>query len=158
VSAINGFNIIIIIIIYNLNTKHCYSQITYEQHYVHMQIHVVTFPFGQPISCPPFASFSSPYTACPPVYLLGDSSSFARGANTHPLLSLVGFQLFSPCGLTHPKGTPQIKLHIYIDHINQIGRPVWYTNDSTILGCRLKENIFKIIFIVWQNQCMRSFS
>jgi hypothetical protein len=59
-----------------------------------------------------------------PVYLLGDPSSFARGANTHPLLSLVGYQLFSPCCLAHPKGTLQIKLHIYIDEINNISRPV----------------------------------
>jgi hypothetical protein len=59
-----------------------------------------------------------------PVYLLGDPSSFARGANTHPLLSLAGYQLFSPCCLAHPKGTPQIKSHIYIDDINNISCPI----------------------------------
>jgi hypothetical protein len=53
----------------------------------------------------------------PSFYLLVDSSSYAHGANIHPLLSLVSYQLFSPCCLTHPEDTPQIKLHIYIDDI-----------------------------------------
>ncbi len=95
-----------------------------------IRIHAYTFSdisFCQPTPCPPFASFNPPYTARPPVYLLGDPSSFACGANTHPLLSLVGYQLFSPCCLTHPKGTPQIKLCIYIDDINNISRPVWFS-------------------------------
>ncbi len=39
----------------------------------------------------------------PSFYLLGDPASFAHGANTHPLLSLVCYQLFSPCCFTHPK-------------------------------------------------------
>jgi hypothetical protein len=60
----------------------------------------------------------------PPFYLLGDPSSFARGANIHPLTSLVSYQLSSPCCLTHPEGSPQIKLHIYIEDINNISRPV----------------------------------
>ncbi len=73
--------------------------------------------FCWPTPCFPFAPFNSL------VYLLGDPSSFARGANIHPLLSLVSYQLSSPCCLTYPEGTPQIKLHIYIDNIN-IRRPV----------------------------------
>jgi hypothetical protein len=48
-------------------------------------------------------------------YLLGDTSSYAFGANIHLLSSLVSYQLFSPCCLTHPKDILQIKLHIYID-------------------------------------------
>jgi hypothetical protein len=66
----------------------------YERHYVHMHIHIVTLLFVNPPLVPPFASFNSPYTARPLVYLLGDPFSFAHGANTHPLLSLVGYQLF----------------------------------------------------------------
>ncbi len=50
-----------------------------------------------------FASLNPPCITRPPVYLLGDPYSFARGANIHPLLSLVSYQLFSPCFLTHPK-------------------------------------------------------
>ncbi len=74
------------------------------------------------------ASFNASYTIPPPVYLLGDPSSFACGANTHSLLSLDGYQLFSPCCWTHAKCTPQIKLHIYIDDINNIIHPIWYRN------------------------------
>ncbi len=82
---------------------------------------------GSPLlhSIPLFASFVSP------VYVLGDPFSFARGANIYPLSSLVSYQLFSPCCLTHPEGTPQIKLHIYIEDINNISPPVWY-NDNVL--------------------------
>jgi hypothetical protein len=52
------------------------------------------------------------------LYLLEDPSSYERGANIHPLSSLVSYQLSSPCCLTHPKDNPQIKLHIYIDDIS----------------------------------------
>jgi hypothetical protein len=64
-----------------------------------------------------------PRNSISPFYLLGDPSSFARGANIHPLSSLVSYQLYSPCWLTHPEGTPQIKLHIYIDDINTSAVP-----------------------------------
>jgi hypothetical protein len=43
------------------------------------------------------------YNSTPSFYLLGDPVSFARGANTHPLLSLLCYQLFSPCCFTHPR-------------------------------------------------------
>jgi hypothetical protein len=56
-------------------------------------------------------------------YLLGDPSSYTRGANIHPLSSLVSYQLFSPCCLTRPEETPQIKLHIYIDNITTSAAP-----------------------------------
>jgi hypothetical protein len=48
---------------------------------------------------PPFASHSpTPFTlANPSLYLLGEAAFLARGANTHPLLSLVCYQLFSRC-------------------------------------------------------------
>ncbi len=57
------------------------------------------------------------------LYLLGDPSSYARVANIHPPSSLVSYQLFSPCCLTRPEDTPQIKLHIYIDDITTSAVP-----------------------------------
>ncbi len=39
------------------------------------------------------------------------------GVNIHPLLSLVGDQLPTPCFLTLPEDTPQLTLHVYIDDI-----------------------------------------
>jgi hypothetical protein len=78
-----------------------------------------------PTPCPPLCFIQSLLYNPPSCLLTWRSLFFALGANTHPLLSLVGYQLFSPCCLTHPKGTPHIMLHIYIDDIN-ISRPVWY--------------------------------
>jgi hypothetical protein len=40
-----------------------------------------------------------------PFYLLGDPSFGDRGANVHPLLSLVSHQLFTPSSLTLPGDT-----------------------------------------------------
>ncbi len=58
------------------------------------------------------------------LYLLGDPPSDACGANIHPLSSQVSYQLFSPCCLTRPEDTPQIKLHImYIDDITTSAAP-----------------------------------
>ncbi len=62
-----------------------------------MQMCMVTFIFCQPIPLLHSIFLS---------YLLRDPSSFARGANIHPLPSLVSYQLFSPFCLTHPEGTP----------------------------------------------------
>ncbi len=59
-----------------------------------------------------------------PLYLLGDPSSYDRGANIHPLSSLVNYQLSFPCCLNHPEDTPWIKLHVYIDDITT---SVWYS-------------------------------
>ncbi len=87
---------------------------------MHLRVCIVAFLFCQPAPCFPACFIQFPF------YLLGDPSSFACGANIHPVSSLVSYQLFSPCCLTHPEGTPQIKLHIYIDNINNISRPIWY--------------------------------
>jgi hypothetical protein len=89
--------------IFNLNTMHCYSQITCERQYVHMHICIVTFLFVNPSLSPLLASSNPSYTICPLVYLLGDPSSFASGANTHPLLSLGGC---SPLLLNPPRRHP----------------------------------------------------
>jgi hypothetical protein len=50
--------------------------------------------------------------ANPHSYLLGEPAFLALGANTHPLLSLVCYQLFSPCCFTHPKA-PQRSSYIF---------------------------------------------
>jgi hypothetical protein len=70
---------------------------------------------------PPFASHSpsshSPlYLPIPLFYLLGEPASLARGANTHPLLSLVCYQLFSPCCFTHPKAPPDQVTYLHRQH------------------------------------------
>ncbi len=84
------------------------------------------------------------------LYLLGDPSSCARGANIHPLLSLVSYQLFPPCYLTRPKVTPQIKLHIYIDVIttsaapsDTIPTPRYCGRDTHITDRRLFCSVFR---------------
>jgi hypothetical protein len=53
----------------------------------------------------------------PLFYLLGGPSFGDRGANIHPLLSLVSDQLVTPCFLTLPGDTPRFMLHVYIDDI-----------------------------------------
>ncbi len=47
----------------------------------------------------PFARINYPF------YLIGDPFSCDRGANIHPLSSLVSNQLFTPCCLTQPEDT-----------------------------------------------------
>ncbi len=95
-----------------------------------MQIYITAFLLLSARPLPPLA-FSIPLSPSFvfPVTYLGDPSSFARGANIHPLSSLVSYQLFSPYYLTHPEGTPQITLHIYIDDINNMAVP----SDTVIL-------------------------
>ncbi len=90
--------------IFNLNTKQCYSQITYNDTHSHRYI----CTHDDSLSIHPFllsltSTFLFLYGPTSPFYLLGDPASFARDANTHPLLSLVCCQLFSPCCFTHPK-------------------------------------------------------
>jgi hypothetical protein len=76
----------------------------------------------QPLPLLPITPF--PFAlANPSFYLLGEPASLACGANTHPLLSLVWYQLFSPCCFTHPKAPHRSSyIRIYIDNINNISR------------------------------------
>ncbi len=64
----------------------------------------LTRPVGLSLIYPAPLACTNPY-----LYLLGDPFSYICGANIHPLSSLVSYQLFSPCCLTRPKDTPQIK-------------------------------------------------
>jgi hypothetical protein len=53
-------------------------------------------------------------------HLLGNPSFGDRGANAHPLSSLVSDQLFTPCFLTLPNPSrrhPWFMLHVYRDDI-----------------------------------------
>jgi hypothetical protein len=55
-----------------------------------------------PPPCFPSLLYLAPFIwSNPSFYLLGDPASFARDAN--PLLSLVCYQLFSPCCFPHPR-------------------------------------------------------
>ncbi len=105
--------------IYNLNTKQCYSQITRTGWYTRTYIYSVTpqlNPFGFPCWFIPFPSCNQP----PLFYLLGDPFFGDRGANVHPLSTLVSDQLFTPCFLTlsnPPRRHPWFMLHIYRDNI-----------------------------------------
>ncbi len=62
----------------------------------------------------------------PLFYLLGEPAFLARSLNTHLLLSLVCYQLFTLCCFTHPDTPRRSSYSIYIDDINNISRPVWY--------------------------------
>jgi hypothetical protein len=65
-------------------------------------------------------------TPCPllPAFLLTGRTSFlARGANTHPLLSLVCYQLPTLCCFSHPTTPHRSSHNIYIDDINNISHP-----------------------------------
>ncbi len=107
--------------LYNLNTNQCYLQITRTGWYTCIYIYSVipqSRPFGFPCWFIPFPS----YMYQPPhlFYLLGDPSFGDRGANIHPLSSLVSDQLPTPCFLTlpnPPRRHPWFMLHVYIDDI-----------------------------------------
>jgi hypothetical protein len=56
----------------------------------------------------------------PPFYLLANPFFVDRGANVHPLSSLVSDQLLTPCSLTLPHPSrqhPKFMLHVYRDNI-----------------------------------------
>jgi hypothetical protein len=88
-----------------------------------MQTRIVVFLFASP-SLVPLLSHSIPLAQPVPLFTYLEIPLLLLVVRTHPLLSLVSYQLFSPYCLAHPEGTPQIKLHIYIDNINNISRPV----------------------------------
>jgi hypothetical protein len=102
--------------IYNLNRDHCYSQIICTMN-MHAHMSSNSTLLTHPLPCLCFIPLPL-HLSTLPFYLLEDPFSCARGVNIHPSSSLVIYQLFSPCCLTHPEDTPQIKLHIYIDDIN----------------------------------------
>jgi hypothetical protein len=82
-----------------------------------------------------------------PLYLIGDPLSYGHGVNIHPLLSLVSYQLSSPCCSTHPEDTLQIKLHIYIDDITTSAAPSDTLNLVFINSVIINFNMYFINFV-----------
>ncbi len=67
---------------------------------------------------------TQPLAPCYSLFLLTWRTSFlAHGANTHPLLSLVCYQLPTLCCFSHPNTPRGLSYNIYIDDINKISRP-----------------------------------
>ncbi len=70
-----------------------------------------------------FFLLGTPYF-CYPLYLLTWRTRFlARGLNTHPLFSLVCYQLHNLCCFSHPNTPYRSSYNIYIDDINNISCP-----------------------------------
>ncbi len=88
-----------------------------------------------PMLIPPLASYCPLFLLITPFYLLGEPAFLACGANSHPLLSLVCYQLLTFCYFTHPDTPHTSGYNIYIDDINNISRPVWYTSVK-LSGCK----------------------
>ncbi len=90
--------------IFNLDTKSRFSQIIYYSIYTSDEIHT------NPAPCP----------LSPSILLTWRTSFLARGANTHPLLSLVCCQLPTLCCFSQPSTPHRSSYNIYIDDINNI--------------------------------------
>jgi hypothetical protein len=72
-------------------------------------------------------SFYLPPLSMLPTFLLTWRTSYlARGANTHPLWSLVCYQLFTLCHFSHPNTPHKSSYNIYlrVDDINSISHLV----------------------------------
>jgi hypothetical protein len=105
--------------IFNLNTKSRFSQIVYY-----------SFASGiwlvstQPCFLLP-ALFTHHTLLLLPAFLLTWRTSFlARGANSHPLMSLICYQLLTLCYFSHPNTPHRSGYNIYIDDVNNISRLV----------------------------------
>jgi hypothetical protein len=106
-------------LIFNLNTKSRYSQIIYGS--------VYTWDMARVNPAPCFllpALFTCHPLFLLPAFLLTWRTSFlSRGANTHPLLSLVCYQLPTLCYFSHHHTPHRSSYNIYIVNINNISRP-----------------------------------
>jgi hypothetical protein len=102
--------------IFNLNSRYCYAKNIYYSVYTWDVAHV------NPAPCfllPALFTYN-------PFLLTWRTSFLAPGANTHPLLSLVCYQLLTLCYFAHPDTPHRSGYNIYINDINNISRPVWY--------------------------------
>jgi hypothetical protein len=106
--------------IFNLNTKSHYSQIIYCSIYKPDTAGVNLAPCS---SLPTFFT-CNPLIMLPTFLLTWRTSYFACGANAHPLLSLVCYQLLTLCHFSHPNTPHRSSYNIYIDDINNISCPV----------------------------------
>jgi hypothetical protein len=92
--------------------------------YITIFTHKIRLASTQPLAthCPLF--FICHLSFLLPAFLLTWRTSFlARGATTHPLLSLVCYQLPTLCCSSHPNTPHRSSYNIYIDHINNISHP-----------------------------------
>jgi hypothetical protein len=96
--------------IFNLNTKSCYSQIIYYS------VHIWDMAHINPTHCflLPALFTCHPLFLLPAFFLTWRTSFLARGANTHPLLSLVCYQLFTLCYFSHPDTPHRSSYNIYM--------------------------------------------
>ncbi len=85
--------------------------------HIHLQCHSPIKSLWLPLLIYPILFL---YVSTPLFYLLGDPSFGDRGANVHPLSSLVSDQLLTPCFLTLPNPSrqyPWFMLNVYRDDI-----------------------------------------
>jgi hypothetical protein len=89
----------------------------------HVYGHSYTFTPPLAFHCPIRSLFANPLYVTH--FLLTWKTSFLhRGANTHPLLFLVCYQLFNLRHFSHPNRPHRSSYNIYIDDINNISHPI----------------------------------
>ncbi len=114
-------------IIFNLNKKQCYSQITRDDTHMHRYTSIQQF-FGQPSPYFLFFALILPFYVAQPLFLLASKTSFFCSWCEYPSTLVPGLlSTVLPLLLHPPQGTPQIKLHICIDDISNGSRPVWHS-------------------------------
>jgi hypothetical protein len=99
--------------IFNLNTKQCYSQITHNTH-ICTDIQHTTI-----LICPLLYDLTLLFT-----YL--ENQLLCSWCEYPSTLVPGSLSTVLPLLLHPPQGTPQIKLHIYIDDISNVSRSVWH--------------------------------
>ncbi len=113
--------------IFNLNTKQCYPQITHNDKHLHRYMYTHDDSSSTHPLLPGFTSVC-PFSYIQPFFLLTWRSCFFCSWCEYPSTLVPGLLSTVLPLLLHPsQGTLQIKLHIYIDHINNISCPIWYS-------------------------------
>ncbi len=127
--------------------KKAVSQRVNTRRHIYAQIYSIQWFFNQPIPLLPVLALT-----CPPLYmtfplfLLTWRISFFCLRCEYPstlvpgLLSTVLTLLLHP-----PQGTPQIKLHIYIDDISNVSCPVWHNKYWLLLLFLVCESLGHLI-------------
>ncbi len=122
----------------HVNTKQCYSQITHNNTYIYTDIHIQWF-FWAPHSLLPVLALTCPLL-CDWTPLFTWRTSFFSSWCEYPSILVPGLlSTVLPLLLHPPQGTPQIKLHIYIDNISNIGRPIRHNNSTLTFAFRITD-------------------
>ncbi len=112
-------------LIFNLNTKQCYQQITHNDIHMHRYMCMTTMILYQPTPLLPVLALACTLYMIQPLFLLTWRSCFFCSWCEYPSTPVPGLlSTVLPLLLHPPQGTPQIKLHIYIDDIYNISCPV----------------------------------